>query len=463
MGTVADKLTYLSDTKVAIHDAIEAKGVDIAVGTSFREYATKIADITTGDLPKPTTAGLVAYYQLTGTADDFWNNYNGTEYGGLTYVNDSTRGAVAYFGANQYIQRSLPLGTTSTISFWIKRVSGGIFIATNTYNYFNCNSTSYWTNAQGNGTYGEQNFGTDEPMCTDGNWHHIVLIDTGSETRGFKDGVEKTNIVGTYRTFSGFDIDQIGDGNASTYQDFQGSLSSLRIYDRALTQEEVIDIYNYESTNHPIEVDNGLIAYYPLKENAKDNWANQYDGTEYNGVVYDGESAYFNGTNNYISTPIFLPSGDITLSVWFKTTSINVGKTIISSFSSSGANASGRIIISISSNNTLYVNMGNDSSYWYDLTSLNIINYLDGNWHNITVMCSSSTQKAYIDGVLRHTYSMSISNTVASSYSLKIGRAGDYSGLYFLGNISNARVYNRAITDDEVKTIYESEALQFKI
>lgn len=48
MGTTADKLLYLQDTKSAIKDAIVAKGVTIPTGTTFREYATKIGDITTG-------------------------------------------------------------------------------------------------------------------------------------------------------------------------------------------------------------------------------------------------------------------------------------------------------------------------------------------------------------------------------------------------------------------------------
>lgn len=48
MGTTANKLLYLQDTKSAIKDAIVAKGVTIPTGTTFREYATKIGDITTG-------------------------------------------------------------------------------------------------------------------------------------------------------------------------------------------------------------------------------------------------------------------------------------------------------------------------------------------------------------------------------------------------------------------------------
>lgn len=48
MGTTAEKLAYLDATKTAIKDAIVAKGVDVPEGTEFREYADKIANISTG-------------------------------------------------------------------------------------------------------------------------------------------------------------------------------------------------------------------------------------------------------------------------------------------------------------------------------------------------------------------------------------------------------------------------------
>lgn len=45
MGTIADKLAYLNDTKTAIKNAIVAKGVAVPDGSAFREYAAKISDI----------------------------------------------------------------------------------------------------------------------------------------------------------------------------------------------------------------------------------------------------------------------------------------------------------------------------------------------------------------------------------------------------------------------------------
>lgn len=48
MGTVSDKLLYLQGTKSAIKDAIVAKGVSVETGTPFRDYATKIGEISGG-------------------------------------------------------------------------------------------------------------------------------------------------------------------------------------------------------------------------------------------------------------------------------------------------------------------------------------------------------------------------------------------------------------------------------
>jgi hypothetical protein len=53
MGTVSDKLTYLQGTKSAIKDAIVAKGVSVGTGTPFRDYATKIGEISGGGTPPP--------------------------------------------------------------------------------------------------------------------------------------------------------------------------------------------------------------------------------------------------------------------------------------------------------------------------------------------------------------------------------------------------------------------------
>lgn len=48
MGTTAEKLNYLMDTKTAIKNALVAKGVSVADSDTFRSYADKIGEIQSG-------------------------------------------------------------------------------------------------------------------------------------------------------------------------------------------------------------------------------------------------------------------------------------------------------------------------------------------------------------------------------------------------------------------------------
>ena len=66
MGTTAEKLTYLADTKTAIKDAIVSKGVEVSEGTTFRQYAEKIGEI------KQSSSSDVSYKVDVGDGFDPW-------------------------------------------------------------------------------------------------------------------------------------------------------------------------------------------------------------------------------------------------------------------------------------------------------------------------------------------------------------------------------------------------------
>lgn len=48
MGTIAEQINYLAETKTAIKDALVAKGVSVADTDTFRSYAEKIGEIQSG-------------------------------------------------------------------------------------------------------------------------------------------------------------------------------------------------------------------------------------------------------------------------------------------------------------------------------------------------------------------------------------------------------------------------------
>lgn len=98
MGTTTEKLTYLQGTKDAIKNAIEAKGVEVPEGTTFRGYAEKVGEIGIPKQVKVTILGPpsrlnIAYFQ-NGEAKEF----NGIDGGTEIDVDEGTGMAVYYYG-----------------------------------------------------------------------------------------------------------------------------------------------------------------------------------------------------------------------------------------------------------------------------------------------------------------------------------------------------------------------------
>lgn len=71
MSTIAEQLTSLANTKTAIKDAIEAKGVSVADSTPFSAYPSKIGEISGGGAPA--TRFGVSIDNVFGTVDDSGN------------------------------------------------------------------------------------------------------------------------------------------------------------------------------------------------------------------------------------------------------------------------------------------------------------------------------------------------------------------------------------------------------
>lgn len=82
MGTLKEKLEYIADTKDAIKDAIEAKGVTVASTATFRDYADKIGEISSG--------GPFAQYSITVKATERYATGSGSGYQTRTYTFDES-------------------------------------------------------------------------------------------------------------------------------------------------------------------------------------------------------------------------------------------------------------------------------------------------------------------------------------------------------------------------------------
>ncbi len=208
----------------------------------------------------PTTDGLVAHYPLVGNAKDTTGNYDGTEHGGLVYVDDSDRGVVASFdGDDAYILTKVPPTSSFSFSYWERRnTDSDILMAIACDNGDDSDSTYRVECNQRHalscefGTWnsdGDLNeIVTDLPALNE--WHMITCTYDGTTKRISMDGVEKASTdveVVVQDTAAKVEIGGRRQKNDHTYN---GDISNVRIYDRALTQEEINDVYQgYVTTN----------------------------------------------------------------------------------------------------------------------------------------------------------------------------------------------------------------------
>lgn len=222
-------------------------------------------------------------------------------------------------------------------------------------------------------------------------------------------------------------------------------------------------------------VTDGLILYLDAANNRSyvsgstiwnDISKNSNNGTLTNGPTYDPSnlgSIIFDGVDDYVNTD-FIPSigaGDITYDIWFKTNTAQTGALI----NVRNASAVQFVVVicdefgSLGSNLFVYSNDG--------VTQRGVASsetWTDNVWHHVVGVHTSETDILYVDGILRvsvTTTPLDISNTTR----LLVGVLGDgssvYSGWYFNGEISNAKVYNRALTPSEVFQNYNATKSRF--
>ena len=86
MGSIADKLTYLQETKTAIKDAIVAKGVTIDDTDTFRSYANKIDSL---KAKESTFTGYIAQSGSANVLPAILQPVYGNEFKGLMKINNS--------------------------------------------------------------------------------------------------------------------------------------------------------------------------------------------------------------------------------------------------------------------------------------------------------------------------------------------------------------------------------------
>lgn len=336
--------------------------------------------------------------------------------------------------------------------------NGGITTATG-----NSFSFGIWNAAQTNPTYILYT-----PTNAVGVWHQLTATFSNGTMKFYGDG----QLVGTESTSAIYTYGNIlYIGGTSSGFNFNGAVDDARAYNRELNAAEAKALY--ESYDPGIQAgtdDNGLIGRWKMDGNTKDATPYAQNATN-NGATLTvdrkgaANKAYsFNGvptTGNYMeignfgSTQYNVAVGSArTYSIWLKAGAQPYDAAV---FYKNGSclgwfinlQSNGAISLTLTTGNNGCT--GNNAYY-----AVSTASYADNKWHMVTGVIDRQNQieRLYVDGAQVAT------QTVDNVYSnnggvLRIGT--DYNnGKPFAGSLDDARIYNRALSATEIKTLYDS-------
>ena len=485
------------------------------------------------------TNGLVGWWPFTGNANDLSVNGNNGTVNGATLTADrfgNANQAYSFDGINDNIDiGNLNLGQASqsfTVSVWFKTIvspSGYGYLISDYSSFSGGDNIFSFHLGQSftNGTvyFDKQNmpsyFFQSQTLAGLEQWNNIVIVSNASTgiVEFYLNGsyisqllvnsstVNNQVTVPYYNANNNFSSGQFFRFGCDLYngilQEFyNGSLDDIGIWNRALTQQEVTNLYNANyspqatliatnasicagqsttitatvnnagtsctNTGLPPSLNNGNVGYWPFCGNANDASGNGNNGTV-NGATLTADrfglvSAYsFNGSSNKIiagSSSTLNPGfADFSISGWIKTTDAS-GIICSKSLGDSQQNPQ---------NNDWYVLHVNSGKLEFELADgysgpgdyvllQSTITINDGLFHFFTfVFDRDGNGSIYIDNVLNNSTSISgFQGDISPLTHLEFGYDTEHITNYLSGVLDDINYWNRIVTAQEITQLYNT-------
>ena len=220
------------------------------------------------------------------------------------------------------------------------------------------------------------------------------------------------------------------------------------------------------TTAAPHFITRGLVAWWKMNEWTTGATVIDYSGNGNNGSpsnfpTYtssvpqvnfpDPYALTFNGTTQYVSVAnnsSLSSTSQLSISVWVNETASKANATVV--------------------DKELYLNGTSNSGYFLRIYSLTPLFYIDNNtqygvsasspitagiWHHLVGTYDGSTFNLYVDGVLSNSNSIGSHPISTNTGILAIGRTAQIVSYLFNGSIDDVRIYNRALSANEVYRI----------
>lgn len=324
------------------------------------------------------------------------------------------------------------------------------------------------------------------PELSTGGWHHLAGSWDGQDVRFYHNGVLKSkgSLTGTLEDSS--NIFEIGDcWTAGTYptgnwngMEYDGDMDDLRVYNRALSSSEIIQLYQFSKpgiqtlAQGPV---NGLIGHWPMKETSGSTATNQGSmGSSADGVYEaigsinqrifgprGGGSEFEDSSDRRVIIPDILGAEtSLSIALWFQVDDYPAPNGSLVAFSQSVNSSLDDSVFALQFHSQ-YTQMrfvlresGNSAGIAVvDLPPTQLWHHMAGTW-------DGATMKLYLNGIEVDSVPFA-GNLIASSNVLSIGARWE-AGIHpsgaldnrFDGKLEDVRLYNRALTPDEVRLLF---------
>ena len=441
-----------------------------------------------------TTENLLLHYNTFNTSsyngsgatitDISGNSRNGTIAGSPTWTGNYFTFVDDYITTPNLGSVITSANQIHSVELWVYPTASGVLIQ---YNNSTSPNTSYHHSAiEIVGGNLEVGFWNGSGLSSTGNigavsfnqWHQIVLTYNGSVCSGYIDGVFKGSIntawsspLPFYMNFGASTATSQGDGT-----NFDGRFGIMRVYNKALTDAEVLSNYNSTLSTIVNLTTTGLVLYYDPSSVSSypgsgtaitDLSGNGRNGTMSN-ITYTSPYFTYNGSSSQIAiadNALLEPgSGDWTMEVWVNQ-AVAGNDVVLGKFPAGGAQVSYSIRTSAT---VYYAQMGSGIGSGATLfqNSSNQVR-TRGTWYQLVYVftnVAANTIETFVNGSSIGSVAHSLASILDTTTGLYIGsyNNGEYAQ-WFDGKIGITRLYNRALTSTEVLNNYNVDKSKYGI
>jgi len=376
----------------------------------------------------PGTNGLLACYPLDGDANDIsGNGINGTIYnadtgglgeGGSVWVDDLERGTVISFNgtaSGAYVRAGeipqMTLTNDFTWSFWAKQkaenTADNDIILGNRMNenavdfvprqFIKFTPTKFEWHMNGNG---DDNLEYDDIPADV--WLHHAVVKTGDQLTYYRNGVEHSS--GTFTQPLDFPQPLYfgGDNEGSEGENWNGLMSDVCIYDRALAAGEIRYLAGFRPPIDPVHS-------YTFEDGTGNDNIGDADGVLVGDAAIVNGSLVVDGDGDWMEMPgdviAINTYSEMTLELWC-TQSVDNPFSMTASFGGTWDNGFGKDYIFIATGRGDQMNRGaiantpDDVNPWEDEVGVSSPELNDGIEHQYVLTITTEELAYYVDGVL---------------------------------------------------------------